>query len=149
MSERGDFLGADGRVDVTRIMEHIRETLGHSEGLSPEVMEARAEKTLLAFAEESDVDPEFLSRLMAPGGGWNLAPDYRIETHRRGLAGWLVLWLKALARPLVRLYTDSLFRRQAQINLYLVGVCRSLAREIVRLESGGAPGRRDGPPPKA
>jgi hypothetical protein len=127
---RAEFLGADGRVDVTRIMEFIREGL-RSE---PEDVEKRAERLLVACAEEAEVDPEFLSKILSDGGGWNLLPDYPIETHRAGIEGRLVVFLKRFLRPLVRLYTDSLFRRQAEINLFLLRTCQALAREIVRLE---------------
>jgi hypothetical protein len=142
VGEKLEFLGADGRVDVTRIMASIRENLHRAEG--EEAIDARAERLLLGLAEDAELDPEFLERLASPRGGWNLIPDYPIETHRRGLGRRGVVLLKSLVRPLVRLYTDVPLRRQAQINVYLVAVCRALAREIVRLQAekreGGRPG---------
>ena len=101
---------------------------------STEDVDVRAQRLLLSSAEEVEIDPEFLSRLFAPGESWNLLPDYPIETHRPGLEGHLVVFLKRLVRPLVRLYSDVLFREQMQINLYLVRTCQALAREVVRLE---------------
>jgi hypothetical protein len=127
-----EFLGAEGRVDVTRVMEHLRKGLP---SVSSEDLTVRAQKRLLALAEEAEVDPEFLSRILGPEGGWNLLPDYRIETHRRGIGRGLVVFLKGLVRPFVRLYTDPLLRRQAEINGYLVKIVGVLAREVVRLEA--------------
>ena len=138
MSLKGEFLGADGRVDVTRVMASLRE------GAGPEDLDERAESRLLAYAEEASIDPEFLDALRSTRGGWNLLPDYPLVTHRPGPEGWLVLLLKRLVRPVVRPYTDTLFRRQAEINLYLLRICQALARDLVRLEDARA---RDGKRP--
>ena len=42
--------------------------------------------------------------------------------------------VKKLVRPFVRLYTDHVLSRQAQINLYMVHLCHNLVRELVRLQ---------------
>jgi hypothetical protein len=63
---------------------------------------------------------------------WNISVDYRIETHRSGFKGRLVVLAKRLVGPFVRLYTDHLLSRQAQINLYLRYLCHNLVREMVR-----------------
>ena len=89
---------------------------------------------LQAFADEAEIDPELLARLMAGNHNWNISIDYRIETHRRGYGARAVVQLKKLVRPLVRLYTDHVLNRQAQINLYLVYLCHNLVRELVRLQ---------------
>ena len=34
----------------------------------------------------------------------------------------------------VRLYTDQIFGRQAQLNLYMVHLCHNVVRELVRLQ---------------
>ena len=44
----------------------------------------------------------------------------------------MIVFVKKLIRPFVRLYTDNLFSRQAQINLYLRYLCHHLVREMVR-----------------
>ena len=71
---------------------------------------------------------------MAPNHNWNISTDYRIETHRAGLGARLVVQLKKLVRPWVRLYTDHPLSRQAQINLYLHYLGHNLVRELVRLQ---------------
>ena len=58
----------------------------------------------------------------------------RIETHRQGFGARLVVQLKKLVRPWVRLYTDHPLSRQAQINLYLHYLGHNLVREVVRLQ---------------
>ena len=46
----------------------------------------------------------------------------------------LVVLLKKLVRPWIRLYTDHPLSRQAQINLYMHYLCHNLVRELVRLQ---------------
>jgi len=127
----------DGRADVTRIMERLRERIGarREQVLAAGGLEEAVRLRLHDLADEADVDPELLARLLDPAGNWNISIDYRVETHRRGLSRRLVLLVKALARPVVRLYTDQLLFRQAQINAYLVHVCRRLLGDLVRLEA--------------
>ena len=127
----------DGRVDVAAIMSRIREKIRGRRDLGlytdDEVEELTALK-LQAFADDAGIDPELLARLMAPNHNWNISTDYRIETHRRGFGARLVVLLKKLVRPWVRLYTDHPLSRQAQINLYLHYLGTNLVRELVRLQ---------------
>jgi hypothetical protein len=128
---------ADGRVDVAQVMSRIRERIRGRRDLGlytdEEVEELTALK-LQAFADDAGIDPELLARLMAPSHDWNISTDYRIETHRRGTGARLVVALKKLVRPWVRLYTDHPLSRQAQINLYLHYLGHNLVRELVRLQ---------------
>ena len=97
----------DGRIDVADVMARIRDRIrGQREAghyTDDEVDELRALR-LQAFADEAEVDPELLGRLMASDHNWNISTDYRIESHRRGLEGRLVVFLKKLVRPVIRLY---------------------------------------------
>lgn len=151
----------DGRIDVAEVMAHIREKIRgkRAEGIytDEEVEELTALK-LQAFADDAGIDPELLARLMAVDHNWNVSVDYRLESHRAGLEGRLVVLAKKLVRPFVRLYTDHVLNRQAQINLYLRYLCHNLVREVVRqqleqtalrnrverLEKERAEARRDG-----
>jgi hypothetical protein len=132
-----EWIDAQGRVDVAKVMAGIRETIRgrRDQGLysEDEVQELTALK-LQAFADDAGIDPELLARLMADNHNWNIATDYRIETHRRGKAARLLILLKKLVHPWVRLYTDGPLGRQAQINLYLHYLCHNLVREVVRLQ---------------
>jgi len=127
----------DGRVDVAEVMSRIREKIRGRRDLGlytdEEVEELTALK-LQAFADDAGIDPELLARLMAPNHNWNISTDYRIETHRRGVGARLVVLLKRIVRPWVRLYTDHPLSRQAQINLYLHYLGHNLVRELVRLQ---------------
>jgi hypothetical protein len=137
-TERRDgWLSADGTVDVSQVMAGIREKIRGRRDLGlytdDEVEELTALK-LQAFADDAGIDPELLARLMADNHNWNISTDYRIETHRLGHGAKLVVLLKKLIRPWVRLYTDHPLSRQAQINLYLHYVCHNLVRELVKLQ---------------
>jgi hypothetical protein len=137
-AERSDeWLAADGTVDVSKVMARIREKIRGRRDLGLYTEEEVEELTALklqAFADEAGIDPELLARLMADNHNWNISTDYRIETHRRGYGAKLVVLLKKLVRPWVRLYTDHPLSRQAQINLYLHYLCHNLVRELVRLQ---------------
>jgi len=131
------WTGSDGRVDVAAIMARIREKIRgrRDRGLyTDEEVEELSALRLQAFADEAGIDPDLLSRLMAPNHNWNISTDYRVETHRAGLGARFVVLLKKLVRPWVRLYTDQPLSRQAQINLYLHYLCHNLVRELVRLQ---------------
>jgi hypothetical protein len=132
-----DWTTADGRVDVAEIMSRIREKIRGRRDLGlytdEEVEELTALK-LQAFADDAGIDPELLARLMAPDHNWNISTDYRIATHRQGIGARLVVQLKKLVRPWIRLYTDHPLSRQAQINLYLHYLGHNLVRELVRLQ---------------
>ncbi len=132
-----EWTTADGRVDVAQVMSRIREKIRGRRDLGlytdEEVEELTALK-LQAFADDAGIDPELLARLMADNHNWNISTDYRIETHRQGRAARLIVLLKKLVRPWVRLYTDHPLSRQAQINLYLHYLCHNLVRELVKLQ---------------
>ena len=132
-----EWTSGDGTVDVSKVMARIREKIRGRRDLGlytdDEVEELTALK-LQAFADDAGIDPELLSRLMADNHNWNISTDYRIETHRQGYGARLVVLLKRLVRPWVRLYTDHPLSRQAQINLYLHYLCHNLVRELVKLQ---------------
>ena len=132
-----DWTDKDGRVDVAAIMAGIREKIRGRRDIglyTDEEVEELTALRLQAFADDAGIDPDLLSRLMAENHNWNISTDYRIETHRGGLKGRLVVALKKLFRPWVRLYTDHPLSRQAQINLYLHYLTHNLVRELVRLQ---------------
>ena len=127
----------DGRIDVADVMAQIRERIRRKRELGQytddEVRELTALK-LQAFADEAEIDPELLAKLMAPNHNWNISVDYRIQTHRQGFSARLIVWTKKLVRPWVRLYTDHILNTQAQLNLYMVHLCHNLVRELTRRE---------------
>lgn len=134
-----------GRVDVDRVMSAVREAVRRRRDEPSTPVEVAVAERLVELADESGIDPELLAHLLAADGRWNVSPDYRIETHRRGLEARAVVFLKRLARPLVRLYTDPIVVRQSQVNLYLLHVVRSLLTEITRLQRATAERDRGAP----
>jgi hypothetical protein len=135
------FVPKDGRVDVARVMAALREGIRARReeavygGTSAE--QAVAER-LRMLADRDELDPELLDHILSGEGRWNLTADYRILTHRRGPQAWLVVGLKRLVRPFVRLYTDPIVQRQRQLNLYLLSVCQSLFDEVIRLQQAAS-----------
>jgi hypothetical protein len=137
VSETDEWTNADGRVDVAVIMARIREKVRARRDLglySDEEIEELTALKLQAFSDEAGIDPKLLAGLMAPNHDWNISPDYVVETHRRGFGAQLIVQIKKLVRPWVRLYTDHPLSRQAQINLYLHYLGHNVVRELVRLQ---------------
>jgi hypothetical protein len=89
---------------------------------------------LRTFGEEARIDDRLLERLLGPSHDWNIASDYLVRTTRTGLSARLLILAKKAVRPFVRLYTDHLLNRQAQINLYLAHLLHNNVRETARLQ---------------
>jgi hypothetical protein len=122
-------------VDVLDVMAAVEARVSARREPGPgEDLEALVERRLLEYAEGGDLDPELLARLLSGDDSWNLNPDYRIRSHRRGLDRLLVVGLKRLVRPLVRLYSDPVVERQGQINAWLARLSRGLTLEVLRGE---------------
>jgi hypothetical protein len=125
-------------VDVVRIMKQIREAIQkkRAEGVATdEEVEDLARVRFRAYAEEARIDPLLLERLLGPSHDWNIAADYLIRTHRSAFPARLIVLVKKLVRPLVRLYTDHFVNRQAQLNLYFCHLLHDSIRETARLQT--------------
>ena len=135
MEEAFDF--GDQPVDVVQIMKEIRESIQEKreQGIytDEEIQDLSAVK-LRSFADETDIDSELLERLLAPNNNWNISTDYSIRSHRSGGAAGLILLAKKMVRPFVRLYTDHILNRQAQLNLYFAHLLHNSIRELTRLQ---------------
>jgi hypothetical protein len=123
-------------VSVPELMREVRARVEARLALAGPDEAARLRLQLLG--DGAEIDPELLSRILSGHPGWNVSPDYRIRTHRTGFSRRMVLMLKALVRPGVRLYTDQILERQAQLNSYLVTVCHALMGELARVEDAQA-----------
>jgi hypothetical protein len=147
------FAPHEGRVSVARVMDAVREAVRRRREDPSTSAEAAVAERLAALADEPGIDPDLLPHLLSADGLWNVSPDYRAETHRKGIEARAVLLLKGLLRPLVRLYTDPIVVRQAQVNLYLLRTVRALLIEVTRLERRTADletrlaAKGDAPPP--
>ena len=124
-------------VDVVAIMKEIREAIQkkREQGLyTDEEVDSLAALRLRAFAEEARIDDKLLKRLLGDSHDWNISVDYLIRTTRTGPAAKLLVLAKKLVRPFIRLYTDHLLNRQAQLNLYLAHLVHNNIRETARLQ---------------
>lgn len=123
--------------DVVAIMREIRESIQmkRARGLyTDEEVDSMLALRLRAYAEEAKIDPKLLDRLLHPSHDWNIAADYIVRSHRGGLKAALIVVVKKLVRPLVRLYTDHLFKRQAQLNQYFFHLLQNAVRDAARLQ---------------
>jgi hypothetical protein len=124
-------------VDVAALMVDIRAGIERRrrQGFrTPEDVELLIAERLRFYGERAQIDPGLLKQILHPSHDWNISVDYTIRTGRPGFAGRLLLAAKRLVRPFVRLYTDHVFNRQAQINLYLMYFLQDAVRQTVRLE---------------
>jgi hypothetical protein len=125
-------------IDVAAIMQRIRdqnaERRARGQFTDEELLDIARER-LRTYAAQAAIDPRLLDRFLGPGHDWNIATDYIIRTHRRGLLPRLSLIVKRLVRPVVRLYTDHVLNRQTQINQYLFHLLRRSILDGVRLEA--------------
>lgn len=135
MDEASDFEREP--LDVTRIMAEIRRSIAkeRERGIyTDEDVEELVEARLRACAAEAEIDPRVLERLLWPSHDWNIAIDYEVRTRRSGLPARLVILAKKIVRPFVRLYTDQVLGRQAQLNLYAIHLLHRSAHDIARLQ---------------
>jgi hypothetical protein len=122
-------------VDVVAIMSEIRESIRRKrqQGVyTDEESESLALQRLRSAAQEAQIDPRLADALMGPSHNWNIEADYSIQTTRTGPLARALVLAKKLVRPFVRLYTDHLIKRQAQINLYFAHLLHDTIRETAR-----------------
>jgi hypothetical protein len=121
----------DGRVDVTEVMQALRDNIRRrTEATSLEDAVARK---LRELADSDRLDPQLLEIFLLGDGSWNLSPDYPVVTHRSGLAARVVGVVKRLLHPAVPLYTDPIVVRQALINQFHRHAIETLIEEMIRL----------------
>lgn len=124
-------------VDVARIMKEIRESIQRKRAagvVTEEEVESLADVRVRSWADAAELDPRLLERLLGPSHDWNVRVDYLIRTTRTGPSARLLVLAKKLVRPFVRLYSDHLWNRQAQINQFLYHLLLGSIRENARLQ---------------
>ena len=125
------FAPNDGRVDVTEVMDALRERIRRRTDAAS--LEEAVARKLRVLADSDRLDPQLLEIFLAGDGRWNVSPDYPLVTHRTGLAARVAVGVKRLLHPIVRLYTDPIVIRQALINQYHRHVIETLIEETIRL----------------
>jgi len=107
-------------LDVAKIVNEIREEIRSRRAagdLTTEDIEWLLERRLKASIAKARIDESLAARLLHESHDWNTDTGYEIRTTRQGFAGALIRAAKMMVRPFVRLYTDHILNRQAQINL--------------------------------
>jgi hypothetical protein len=123
--------------DVTELVESVRKEIEARRArgeFTPEDIEALFGKRLRAYVAEARIDPKLGERLQHESHDWNIDTGYWIRTTRTGVTGTAVRWAKHAVRPFVRLYTDHILNRQAQINLVLWHFLLDSVRRTLLLE---------------
>jgi hypothetical protein len=106
--------------DVARMVEDVRKDIEGRRArgeFTPEDIEALFEQRLRAYIAEARIDPKLGDRLRHESHDWNIDTGYWIRSERPGVSGSAIRFAKRAVRPFVRLYTDHILNRQAQINL--------------------------------
>lgn len=127
----------DPVIDVVKIMEEIRASIRRKREAgfySDEEVEDLARLRARSWGEEAGIDQALLGQILHPSHDWNVSGDYTVESHRGGLRGAVIVAAKKLVSPFVRLYTDHVTSRQAQLNLYLFYVLKNTLLELTRLQ---------------
>jgi hypothetical protein len=123
--------------DVTEIVESVRKEIDARRArgeFTPEDIEALFRDRVRTYVAEARIDPKLGERLQHESHDWNIDTSYWIRTTRTGVAGTAVRWAKHAVRPFVRLYTDHILNRQAQINLVLWHFLLDSVRRTMLLE---------------
>ena len=124
-------------VDVVAIMKEIRESIQRkrAEGqYTQEEVDSLAATRLRAFSEEAMIDARLLEQLFGPSHEWNISAAYPIRTTRTGAFARALILAKKVVRPFVRLYTDHVVNRQAQLNLYFAHLLHDTVRDGARVQ---------------
>ena len=123
--------------DIVTLVEQIRADVDARRArgeATPEDVDALFDERLHAYIEAAKIDPKLGVRLRHESHDWNIDTDYHIRTNRSGVAGALIRAAKTVVRPFVRLYTDHLLNRQAQINLVEWYFLQDAVRRTLQLE---------------
>jgi hypothetical protein len=123
--------------DIVTLVEQIRADVDARRArgeATPEDVDALFDARLRGYFESAKIDPALGVRLQHESHDWNIDTGYPISTTRSGLSAMLIAAAKKAVRPLVRLYTDHLLNRQAQINLVQWHFLRDAVRRTLELE---------------
>jgi hypothetical protein len=123
--------------DVARLVDDVRKEIDarRSRGeFTPEDIELLLAERLRQYIADARIDPRLGERLQHESHDWNIDTAYQIRTERTGVAGSAIRLAKRAVRPFVRLYTDHILNRQAQINLVVWHFLLDSVRRTALLE---------------
>ena len=123
--------------DVAQLVENVRKEIDARRArgdFTPEDIELLLAERLRQYIADARIDPKLGERLQHESHDWNIDTAYRIRTDRSGLTGSAIRLAKRVVRPFVRLYTDHILNRQAQINLVVWHFLLDSVRRTALLE---------------
>lgn len=136
------IVSVDGLMaDVqARVRERLRTDLVLS-GVAPDFEDpelfATVERLCRGASAVRDTDPLILPELLGEPSTWRLDTAMRLQSHRGGIAGPAVMFVKRrLLMPLLRWlfeYSRDNFERQRRVNRVLFACVQELAIESARL----------------
>ena len=106
--------------DVERIVAEVRATVAEARErgeFTPEDIEIAFDERIRGYIAEAAIDPRLGEHLRHESHDWNIDTAYPTRSGRPGFIGAAITAAKHAVRPVVRLYTDHILNRQAQINL--------------------------------
>jgi hypothetical protein len=123
-----------------RVRERLRQRLldrGGSPAFQDAAIFADVERLLQTAVRTGDADTVVLPELLGDPDTWRLQVAMRYDSHRPGLAGSTILFIKRrLLMPVMRWlfeYSRDNFERQRRVNLILFACVQELAVETMRL----------------
>ena len=108
--------------DIEGLVSAIREEVAAARErgeFTPEDIETTFDERIRGYIAQAKIDPGLGEYLRRDNHDWNIDTSYDIRTSRPGILGAAIKAAKHAVRPVVRLYTDHILNRQAQINLVL------------------------------
>ena len=123
--------------DIEGIVEGVRNEVEAARArgeFTPEDLDAAFDSRIRTYADEARIDPRLGAMLRRESHDWNIASGYVVRTTRPGLMGAVVRAAKQAVRPIVRLYTDHIVNRQAQLNLVNWYFMQDAVRRALQLE---------------
>ena len=123
--------------DVARLVDDLRREIDARRArgeFTPEDIEALFDERLRTYVADARIDPKLGERLQHESHEWNIDTGYWIRTARTGPGGAAIRLAKRAVRPFVRLYTDHILNRQAQINLVVWHFLLDSIRRTLLLE---------------
>ena len=123
--------------DIEGLVSAIREAVAAARErgeFTPEDIETEFDERIRAYIAQAKIDPGLGEYLRRDNHDWNVDTSYDIQTSRPGIVGAAIKTAKHAVRPIVRLYTDHILNRQAQINLVLWHFLLDSVRRSLLLE---------------
>ena len=139
-------------VDVKEVIKKIRKNIASKgpNSLSEDELDELTELSFIFPPLQGEIGDELFDELTSSEGNWNLRneqifkefysdqddwnldPEYNASTHRK-IFGIIILGVKKIIHPFIRLYTDYIVYRQARINHNFYNSIENMIRDQGRI----------------